>query len=576
MRSKTLHVLCVVVVLASMLAACAAPATPSAAPAAEKPAAAATEAPAAEAPAEAAPAAEKPAAEAPAVEEPAVAQGGELKVGLDSDIAAVDPAFAYDSATDPVVMQITEGLMKFGESGEPLPCLAESIENPDPQTYIIKLRQGVTFSDGTPMTVEDVLFSLERTRAPETASYVGWMLGNVDKIEKVDDSSLKITLLAPDATFKYALGTAAGHVISKAYYEAHKDTFGKPEGGLLGTGAYKFVSWTTGSEIVLEKNENYWDKASGGPYMDRIIYKILPEATTRIAALQTGELDLILYSIPGDQIPVAQKIDKINLTLTNSFNIDAAEFNTQRAPFDNVKLRQALNYAMDKPAVTKALLGDTAMPAKATAVMPSLWSFEKEKFQAAFDALPAYEKDLEKAKALLAESGVKPEDVNGKVIKVDDHPVRVGIALALQAAAAELGLQLEVLKVTPQELMTLTFGAARDYDIAVQNWSADFPDPSGNLVPLFHSKNTGDGGANYGNYSNPEVDKLLDEQNVATDNAVRADLMIKAQEIIANDSPWIFVDYTLIPLAMSKDLTGYTMVANWFWDASMKNIKRVK
>ncbi len=574
MRNTPLHIIIVVTVLTLLLAACGAPAAPAApqpTDAAKQEEAAvqpqATEVPV-EAPTEAPKEAEAPAA--------APAEGGELKVGLSNDIASLDPAFSYDFTTGPVVMQITEGIMTFDPAGQPVPGLAESVENPDPQTFIFKMRQGITFSDGTPMTMDDVVFSLERTRAEETASYVGWMLGAVDKIEKVDDSTLKITLSKPDALFLYSMATSAGHVISKAYYEAHKDNFGKPEGGVLGTGPFKYVSWTSGSEIVLEKNENYWNKANGGPYMDRIVYKELPEPTTRIAALQTGEIDMVLMNIPGDQIPVVQKIENVNLTLTQGLAVDAAEFNTQRPPFDNVKLRQAINYAVDKAAITKALLGDTALVGKASAVMPALWSFEKEQFQAAWETLPAYEKDLEKAKALLAESGVKPEDVNGKAITVDDNPVRVGIALAVQAAAAELGLTLEINKVTAQELNTMTFGATRDYDMAVQNWAADFPDPAGNLVPLFHSANTGDGGANYANYKNPEVDKLLDEQNESSDPAKRAELMIKAQEIIANDSPWIVMDYPMIPMALNKAYEGYTLSPTWFWDASMKNIKKVK
>jgi peptide/nickel transport system substrate-binding protein len=216
------------------------------------------------------------------------------------------------------------------------------------------------------------------------------------------------------------------------------------------------------------------------------------------------------------------------------------------------------------------------MNAKATTVMPSLWTFAKDKWQAAWDKLPAYEYNLEKAKQLLAESGVKPEDVKGKQIVVDDNPVRLGQALAIQAAAKELGLELEVKKVQPQELNTLTFSAGRDYDIAVQNWSSDFPDPSGNMVPLFHSANTGDGGANYANYKNPEVDKLLDEQNTLIDNEKRAELLIKAQAIIAEDSPWIVFDYPKLPFALNKAFTGYKMKPVWFWEAFARNIKKVQ
>jgi len=502
--------------------------------------------------------------------------GEELTVGLEADIASLDPAFDYDFSTGPVVNNIVESLLMFDDNNQVAPCLAEKWEIPDPQTYIFKIRQGVKFHDGSTMSIDDVIFSLERTRNPDTAAYVGWMLGSVNSIEKVDDSTLKITLKNPDANFLYALATSAGAVISKAYYNQHKENFGKPDGGVIATGPFKYVKWDSGSEIVIEKFSDYWNKANGGPYLDKVIFKILPEATTRIAALQTGEIQAVLMKIPGDQIPIVQKMENVNLTMAEGFAVDAAEFNVQRPPFDNVKLRQAINYAVDKVAVTKTLLGDTAMNAKATAVMPSLWTFGKDQWQAAWDKLPAYEYNLEKAKQLLAESGVKPEDVKGKQIVVDDNPVRLGQALAIQAAAKELGLELEVKKVQPQELNTLTFSAGRDYDIAVQNWSSDFPDPSGNLVPLFHSSNTGDGGANYANYKNPEVDKLLDEQNTLIDNEKRAELLIKAQAIIAEDSPWIVFDYPKLPFVLNKAYTGYKMKPVWFWEAFARNIKKIQ
>ena len=515
---------------------------------------------------------EAPAAPAAA---PAV-EGGELKVGLEADIASLDPAFNYDFSTGPVDSNICENLLKFDADGKAVPSLAEKIEAKDPQTYVFTIRKGVTFQDGSPMTIDDVIFSLERTKNPDVAAYVGWMLGDVDKIEKVDEQTLKITLKVPDSTFPYKVATTAGAVISKAYFEAHKDSFGKPDGGVMCTGPFKYVSWTSGNEIILEKNANYWDKPNGGPYVDRIVFKILSEATTRIAALQTNELDIILMKIPGDQVPVAQKIDTINLTTSDGFCIDAAEFNVQRKPWDNAKLRQAINYAVDKAGVTKNLLGDTAMVGKASAVMPSLWSFEKDTWQAAWDKVPAYEKDLDKAKKLLEESGVKPEDINGKEIMVDDNPTRMGQALAIQAAVAELGLKLEIKKVTPQELNSATFGAAREYDISVQNWCADYADPAANLVPLFHSKNAGDGGANYANYKNPEVDKLLDEQSKVIDTAKRTELMIQAQALIAEDSPWIVFDYPKIPMALSKTFTGFSINPSWSWQSFAKDITKVQ
>jgi peptide/nickel transport system substrate-binding protein len=502
---------------------------------------------------------------------------GELVVGLQGDITAVDPAFAYDFTANPVVCQITEGLLKFKDGQTLEPNLAESWENPDPLTYIYHIRQGVTFQDGSPMTIDDVIFSMERIRNPETASYVGWMYANVDTIEKTDDWTVTVTLSQPDALWQYVPATTAGHVVSQAYYEANQDTFGKPDGGLLGTGPFKFVSWSTGTEIALEKYDGYWNKANGGPYLDKVTFKILPESTTRVAGIQTGEIHALLGTdgTPADQLPIVMGMDNVSVDFQDSYLSYFLAFNTQRPPFDNLKVRQALNYAMDKVLLTQNLypVSDAVSVARAVDVMPRLWTFEKDKWQAAYDALPDYAFDMEKAKQLLEESGVA-DQLNGMTITTDENPLTLGMALALQAAAAELGYQMEINKVTYQEIISLIFGGARDYDIASGAWGSDFPDPSGNLLPVFHSRYVGDGGSNFGNYINADVDSLLDEANALTDNAARTDLMVKAQQIIADDSAWIVVLHPKQTFVLNNDFEGYTITPLYYWDAFAKDIKK--
>jgi peptide/nickel transport system substrate-binding protein len=501
---------------------------------------------------------------------------GELVVGIQGDIIAVDPAFTYDFTTSTVVNQVTEGLLKFN-NGETLdPNLAESFENPDPLTYIYNIRQDVTFQDGTPMTVDDVIFSMERTRNPDAASYVGWMYGNVDTIEQTGDWQITVKLTQPDALWQYVLATTGGHVISKAHYEANTENFGKPEAGAMGTGPYKFVSWATGSEVVIEKNPDYWNSANGGPYLDRVTYKILPEATTRVAGLQTGEIDLVIGTdgAPADQIPLIQGMDSVTLTFTDSYYTNFLAFNTQVAPFDNVKVRQALNYALDKQLLMQNLypVSEAVIVAKAVDVMPRLWTFEKETWQAAYDQLPAYDADMEKAAQLLEESGVA-DQLDGMTITTDENPVTLGMALALQAAVSELGYQLEINKVTYQEVISLSFGGARDYDILSGAWGSDFPDPAGNLLPVFHSRYVGDGGSNFGNYVNADVDKLLDDQNALTNPAERTALMIQAQQIIADESVWIPVMHPKQVFVLNNEFEGYTVTPLWYWDAFIKDIK---
>lgn len=496
-------------------------------------------------------------------------EGGTINIGIAQDAVAIDPAFSYDFATGPIVNSITEGLLTFDDKEGLAPGLAKDWENPDPKTYIYHIRDNVHFSDGSPMTMDDVIFSMERIKDPATASYVGWMYDKVEKIEKTDDWTVTVTLSEPDALWQYAPATTAGHIISKKYYEEHKDNFGKPEGGLLGTGPFKFVSWQTGSEIVLEKNEDYWNKEEGGPYLDKAVFKVIPEGTTRITGLKTGQLN-IATELPLDLLSKIEGMDNARLDTSDSYLIDGIEFNTQRKPFNDPKVRQAMNYALDKEKILKQIVKEAGIEAKSP-VPPAMWTFATDKWEKASEELTDYSYDMEKAKKLLAESSV-PEGFKA-TISTDGDSLRMNSALALQAAVKPLGIELEVEKLTGEELMTRTFGGARDYDIAVQNWGSDFPDPSGNLNPLFHSSNTEDGGANYANYKNEKVDKLLEEQNQLTDNEKRAELMIEAQKIITDDSPWITLSHQKQMMAMTNNVEGYHITPLWYWDDILKDMK---
>ncbi|MGF9798580.1 ABC transporter substrate-binding protein [Brevibacillus agri] len=495
--------------------------------------------------------------------------GGEITFALPADIVSLDPAFAYDFTTNPVVNQITEGLLKFDENSKLAPNLAEKWENPDPTTYIYHIRKDVKFQDGTPMTVDDVIFSMERTRDPKTASYLGWMYGNVDKIEKVDDDTVKVTLKQPDALWRYVLATTAGHIISKAYYEKHKDAFGKPDGGVMGTGPFKYVSWQTGSTIELAKNEYYWDK-SGGPYLDKVVFKVLPEGTTRVTGLKTGQVTGMI-NVPLDLLPVVEGMDNVNVQYADSFLNDFIAFNTQKKPFDDPNVRKAMNYALDKKKILTEIVKTAGAEAKAVPVGPAIWLFNRDKWEAAYKELPDYAFDLEKAKEYLAKSSV-PNGFDATIL-TDNETIRINAALALQAAVKPLGINLEIEKVTGEELNTRAFSGARDYDIIVNAWGSDFPDPVGNLTPVFHSSNAGDGGSNFGNYKNPQVDALLDQQITLTDDAKRSELMIEAIKIIAEDTPWIMINHPKQILATSKSLEGYSITPLWYWDAFTKNMK---
>jgi peptide/nickel transport system substrate-binding protein len=502
-------------------------------------------------------------------------QGGSIVAAIEGEPASVDPAFDYDFVSGLATSSITEPLLVFCEQDTKLcPNLAEAWEvSDDGLVYTMHLRQGVTFHDGSPMTAEDVVFSLDRIRDPALGSYVGWMLASVASVEATDDKTVVITLSAPDALFEYALASTAAHVVNKAFVEQNGDKYGTPEVGSIGTGPFKFAEWKSGDYQRLVRNDDYWNKAAGGPYLDEITIKILPEPTTRVAGLQTGEIDYVIANVPSDQYATVQGIDSVSLSFVPSYYGEWITFDTQKAPFDNVKARQAMNYAFDKRAVRQLYYGPDALETKATLVNPTLWTFEQDAWQQAWDALPAYDLDLAKAQQLLDESGVKDQLNGTEIAYYESTPSVKGAAEAFIEAMGKLGVEIKARKVTYQESVALQFGPHDDYDIFVGSWGSDFPDPSGNLLPNFGIANVGAGGANASNYQNPTVDDLLVQQNaIPTDKAKRAELMIEAQRLIAEDSPVIVTAYPGWPLAVNKRLGGIEAASLWYWQSLFKNV----
>lgn len=498
------------------------------------------------------------------------AAGGTLTIALPGDITSLDPTFAYDFTTNPVVTNITEGLLQILPDGSITGCLAESWEaSDDALTYTYKLRQGVTFSDGTPMTADDVVFSLERARDSSSGNYISWMLDSVDTIEKTDDSTVTVTLSHPDAMWQYVPATTAGHVLSKQYVESNPN-FGKPDGGTLGTGPFTYVSWQVGSEVVLEKNANYWDSAAG-PYVDQLVFKVLTEGTTRVAGLKTGEIDMIISGVPVDQLRVVDTMDNVEVLKVPGAMVNFVAFNNSKPPFNDVHLRKALAYAVDIEAIRAQFAGDSSMPAKPTLLAPGLFTFEKDAFQQAFDALPDYAQDMDKAREELAQSAYA-DGVQATIV-TDNDPVRLNVAQALASAVKDLGIDLQVEKVTWEELVSRLLGT-KDYDAAMDVFSSDFPDPAGNLHPTLISTNAGEGGANQVMYSNPEVDQLLEQQNALTDPKERAELLIQAQALVAEDLPFIAVDYPYQIAALQTNIQGFEFGAFWYWMAWAKSLKR--
>jgi peptide/nickel transport system substrate-binding protein len=330
---------------------------------------------------------------------PAAAQpAGTLLVGLVAEPVNLDPPQVTDLNSLRVARRIVETLVTFPEeSTQIVPGLAESWTiSKDGLTYTFKLRKGVKFHDGTPFNAEAVKFSIERQFNPEHPAnklgkypFANFFFGNVKAVEAMDDSTVRFVLKEPRASFLAVLTSGAASIVSPtAVRKWGADYPLNP----VGTGPFRYVSWQRGQQVVLEKNPDYW---KGAVKLDRVVYRPIVEDQARLTELMTGAVDLIV-GVPPDFVGQLEGSPKVSIAKQVGAHVWYLGINNQKKPFDDKRVRQALNYAVNKDAIVKDVLKGTGAVSKGP-VLPNTWGADA--------ALKAYPYDPQKAKQLLAEAG---------------------------------------------------------------------------------------------------------------------------------------------------------------------------
>lgn len=499
-----------------------------------------------------------------------IADRDTLNIVLADEIVSLDPAYSYDNLTNQVVNQITQGLLYFDYSGQLQPQLCSSWEAVDSTTYVYQIRDDVCFSDGSPMTMEDVLFSLNRHMDEDVASYLAWMYANVDSIEQTGDWEMTVHLTEPDAAWQYAFATTAGHIISKKYYEENAEQFGQPGVGVIGTGPYVLDSWTTGSEIKLTYNENYWDKENV-PQFKNIDFKIITDANTQATTLASGQADY-MFDPPTEMLDTIREAENMSVEEVDGWTVLWMAMNCQSGPFSDVNVRKAVAYALDKDSLYEGVLTENGSYAKNGMPFSSaLYGSESESWTAYAETAVDEKNDIEKAKEYLAQSAY-PDGFECSLY-INQDSIYNSIAVYVQSALSQIGIDVTIETKSGDEMSNIQFGSTRDYDLAIVRWTADYPDVSGQLYPLFHSSNIAEGGGNTSCYSNPEVDALLEAEVASIDMKERTELMQQALTIIANDTPMIGFDYPYKRVAMNSELTGFEANASITWNFFAKDLK---
>jgi peptide/nickel transport system substrate-binding protein len=485
---------------------------------------------------------------APAVAQPA----GTLVVGLVAEPVNLDPAQVTDLNSNRVGRRIAETLVTFPEeSTQIVPGLAETWTiSRDGLRYTFKLRKGIAFHDGSALNAEAVKFSIERQINPEHPfnklgkyPFANFFFGNVKAVEVVDESTVEFVLKEPRASFLAVLTAGAASIVSPtAVKKLGADYAVQP----VGTGPFRFVSWDRGQRVVLEKNPKYWKFPVK---VDRVIYRPIVEDQARLTELLTGSLDLIVGT-PPDFVGQLESNPKVTLLKQVGAHVWYLGINSQKGPLGDKRVRQALNYAVNKDAIVRDVLKGTGSLSRGP-VLPNTW--------AADSGLKPYPYDPERAKKLLAEAGYPngfsttlwvPESGSGMQSPVAMSTViqsnlkAVGVNVAMQTF--EWGAYLAKLRSKEQELFALS-------------WMAGNEDPDMVMYPLLHSSQWTPDGPNRALYKNEKFDELLHQARLTTDQAKRADLYRQAQRILVDDPPWIFIDHEIQTAAHSKRVQGFKL-----------------
>jgi peptide/nickel transport system substrate-binding protein len=528
----------------ALLVACgpqapAAPPAKEAAPAQQAPAQKPAEASKPAEPAKPAEAA-KPAESKPAAGADAPKKGGTLRVGFYVEAATMDPHLSGSKIDRQVYHNVYDPLVIIDNKLQVKPNLAESWQTPDPTTLIFKLRQGVKFHDGTDFNAEAVKFNFERM-ASEPKSVRKGEIANIGSVEAVDPSTVKLILKKPDASLLATLTDRAGMMISPETLKKMGPDLERNAAG-AGTGPFEFVEWVKDDHITLKRNENYWNK-QGGPYLDQIRYRPIPDDTVKLQSLQAGEIDVMDYLAPRDVAAVKADSNLVEVDVP-SLAAFWYQLNTTKPPFDNKALRQAVMYGLDTEQIVKGVWLGVGVAANGP-ISPSSWAYD--------DSIKPIKRDVEKAKAKLAEGGMP----NGFTFSVNTNniPINVQEAEVMKAQLAEVGITMNVNLVDSARL--LAEGNAKTFEMASYQWSGR-PDPDGNVYQFFRT--TPGTSLNWSGISNPKLDELLDKTREVSDQAERKKLYSEIIKILHEEVPGVFVVHPIEPKAFSPKVQAYDPV----------------
>jgi len=487
----------------------------------------------------------------------------------DGDVATMDPDMMQETVQLSFLANIYEPLIRRSPDLKLQPALATSWEQVSPTVWRFHLRPNVKFTDGTPFTADDVVFSLKRIQAPTSAMRAPMSM--VKEARKVDDLTVDLETNSPDPILPQEVTNFL--IMSKAWCEAHNATEPVTFGGkvdsfsvhnAMGTGPYKLVSREPDRRTVVEKNPGWWDKIPGN--VDRVEFDVIHSAATRVAALLSGEEDMI-YTVPPQDMSRIAHTPGLHLiqhpelrTIYLGFDLWRDELPSSdikgKNPFRDLRVRQAFNLAIDENLIASKVMLGLAHPSF------MMWGPGVNGYDAKLDVRP--KPDLAKAKALMAAAGYP----NGFRVSFDcpndRYVMDEQICTAISAMLARIGVKVDLIAQTKAKYFAKILAPKYDTDFYMLGWTPATYDAHNALYTLLGTRAGGRGEVNVSGYSNPALDDLISRIGEEADQAKRNGLIDNAAQIVQHDVPVIPLHQQVIVWA-AKDNVSVAQPADDFF-----------
>ncbi|MHB8600586.1 MAG: ABC transporter substrate-binding protein [Ktedonobacteraceae bacterium] len=469
--------------------------------------------------------------------------GGNLKVGLDSDVVTLDPLKSTALYDREVMLNIYDTLVALDAHNNIVPDLATSWSYTTPTQLVFTLRTGVTFQDGTPFNANAVVFNINRIlSAPTSPRYSE--ISSVKSVVAMDASHVQFNLKHPFSPLLATLTDRAGMILSPTAVQ-------KLGSGLAdapvdaGSGPFMFSQWVKGDHLTIVKNPHYWMKDSQGntlPYLQSIRYVPMTNESVRYSNLETGNINVAEDLGPND-VASAKANSSLVYNQEPALSFFGFMLNTKVAPLNNVHIRRAIEWGVNRQEIVTTALKNIGVVAQ-TPLSQASWAYSS--------SIAPYSYNIGNAKSELAQGG-SPKGITFTLLIASGSPLNTEEAQFIQSELQPAGITVNIKQETFATLLSDT--AAFNYQAALIGWSGR-PDPDGNVYSWFH---TG-GGLNDMQYSNPQVDALLDAARTISNQAQRATDYQQAEKLILQDAPYVFINYGVNVQATTTNVKNFTLL----------------